>query len=235
MATRKVAPALAAGCTVVLKPAELTPLTALAFARLAQDAGVPAGVLTVVTTRMRLGGQSCVAANRFLVQEPVADESDIAVQDRANGFLRPGLAILAAIEQVGTLGATMHHDTEILDIDVRSDTVGLTYRRTGRTANQPRRETFDAVVLAPGAFARTQPASGADHGACGVVHGGRPAVHRAAPGRRARRGRRRILRRGLQTRTGGRVSGGRRAVVGRQSRLSGDVLLTVLGLEAGPG
>ncbi|MDP4511684.1 NAD-dependent succinate-semialdehyde dehydrogenase [Nonomuraea sp. G32] len=144
MATRKAAPALAAGCTVVLKPAELTPLTTLALAQLAQDAGVPAGVLTVVTTtdpaavcgtliadprlrkvsftgstpvgklllqqagahvlrtsmelggnapflvfddadldlavreaviaKMRLGGQSCVAANRFLVQEPVADE-----------------------------------------------------------------------------------------------------------------------------------------------------------------
>ena len=45
----KVAPALAAGCTVVLKPAEFTPLTALCFAELAHDAGLPAGVLNVVT------------------------------------------------------------------------------------------------------------------------------------------------------------------------------------------
>ncbi|HEU4629871.1 MAG TPA: aldehyde dehydrogenase family protein, partial [Gemmatimonadaceae bacterium] len=45
----KVAPALAAGCTVVLKPAEYTPLTALLFAELAQEAGLPAGVLNVVT------------------------------------------------------------------------------------------------------------------------------------------------------------------------------------------
>ena len=45
----KVAPALAAGCTVVLKPAEFTPLTALCFAELARDAGLPAGVLNVVT------------------------------------------------------------------------------------------------------------------------------------------------------------------------------------------
>ncbi len=49
MITRKVAPALAAGCTVVIKPAELTPLTALAAAELAVRAGIPAGVINVVT------------------------------------------------------------------------------------------------------------------------------------------------------------------------------------------
>ncbi len=49
MASQKVAPALAAGCTVVLKPAEQTPLTALELARIAQDAGLPDGVLNVVT------------------------------------------------------------------------------------------------------------------------------------------------------------------------------------------
>ncbi|MDO5864403.1 MULTISPECIES: NAD-dependent succinate-semialdehyde dehydrogenase [Paenarthrobacter] len=50
MATRKLAPALAAGCTAVLKPATLTPLTSLAIAQLMVDAGVPAGVVNVVTT-----------------------------------------------------------------------------------------------------------------------------------------------------------------------------------------
>ncbi|PTS87528.1 MULTISPECIES: NAD-dependent succinate-semialdehyde dehydrogenase [unclassified Caulobacter] len=49
MITRKVGPALAAGCTVVIKPAAETPLCALAIARLAEEAGVPAGVLNVVT------------------------------------------------------------------------------------------------------------------------------------------------------------------------------------------
>jgi succinate-semialdehyde dehydrogenase / glutarate-semialdehyde dehydrogenase len=49
MITRKVAPALAAGCPVVIKPAELTPLTALATAELAMRAGIPAGVLNVLT------------------------------------------------------------------------------------------------------------------------------------------------------------------------------------------
>ncbi len=144
MATRKIGPALAAGCTVVLKPAEDTPLTALVLAQLLTDAGAPAGVVNVLTTdqpgdivgaalgdsrvrkvsftgstgvgrlllkqsaervvnasmelggndpflvlddadldaavegamlaKMRNGGQACTAANRFLVQESVADE-----------------------------------------------------------------------------------------------------------------------------------------------------------------
>ncbi|CAL4859094.1 NAD-dependent succinate-semialdehyde dehydrogenase [Microbacterium sp. MM2322] len=50
MATRKIAPALAAGCTVVVKPAELTPLTTLFFVQLLTEAGVPAGVVNVITT-----------------------------------------------------------------------------------------------------------------------------------------------------------------------------------------
>jgi len=49
MITRKVAPALAAGCPVIIKPAEQTPLSALALAELAQRAGMPAGVLNILT------------------------------------------------------------------------------------------------------------------------------------------------------------------------------------------
>lgn len=50
MATRKIGPALAAGCTVILKPATETPLTAYAMARLGAEAGVPPGVVNVLTT-----------------------------------------------------------------------------------------------------------------------------------------------------------------------------------------
>jgi len=50
MATRKIAPAIAAGCTAIIKPAELTPLTTLYFAKLLQEAGLPKGVLNVITT-----------------------------------------------------------------------------------------------------------------------------------------------------------------------------------------
>jgi succinate-semialdehyde dehydrogenase / glutarate-semialdehyde dehydrogenase len=50
MGTRKIGPAVAAGCTMVIKPAELTPLTMLALAGIMEEAGLPAGVLNVVTT-----------------------------------------------------------------------------------------------------------------------------------------------------------------------------------------
>ncbi|WP_417252794.1 NAD-dependent succinate-semialdehyde dehydrogenase [Castellaniella sp.] len=50
MATRKIAPALAAGCTCILKPATATPLTAYAVARILAEAGVPDGVVNVITT-----------------------------------------------------------------------------------------------------------------------------------------------------------------------------------------
>jgi len=65
MITRKVAPALAAGCPVVIKPAEQTPLSALALAELAQRAGMPAGVLNVVTAdaanSILVGNQLCAS------------------------------------------------------------------------------------------------------------------------------------------------------------------------------
>jgi succinate-semialdehyde dehydrogenase/glutarate-semialdehyde dehydrogenase len=60
MITRKVSPALAAGCTVVIKPAEATPFSALALAELAHRAGFPPGVLNVVTGDARsIGGEMC--------------------------------------------------------------------------------------------------------------------------------------------------------------------------------
>ncbi|GAA4555600.1 NAD-dependent succinate-semialdehyde dehydrogenase [Pseudonocardia xishanensis] len=152
MVTRKIAPALAAGCTVVVKPAEETPLTALLFAELLETVGVPPGVVNVLTTsrpapvvsrilddrrirklsftgstgvgrallaasatgvlrtsmelggnapfivfddadiesavegaviaKLRNGGQSCVAANRFIVDRRVADEFLARFADR---------------------------------------------------------------------------------------------------------------------------------------------------------
>jgi succinate-semialdehyde dehydrogenase/glutarate-semialdehyde dehydrogenase len=152
MAARKIAPALAAGCTALLKPAEQTPLTALRLGRLLEDVGLPAGVVSILPTsrpgpmcqtlmrdprvckvsftgstpvgrlllaqaseqvlrtsmelggnapfvvfddadfhdavegallaKMRNGGQSCVAANRFLVHERVAADFAAALTAR---------------------------------------------------------------------------------------------------------------------------------------------------------
>lgn len=67
MITRKVAPALAAGCTVVIKPAEQTPLSALALAELAQRAGFPAGVLNIIVG----DGHKSIDIGKTLCASPV--------------------------------------------------------------------------------------------------------------------------------------------------------------------
>lgn len=66
MITRKVAPALAAGCTIVLKPAEQTPLSALALAVLAEQAGIPAGVLNIITA----DSEQSIAVGKVLCNSP---------------------------------------------------------------------------------------------------------------------------------------------------------------------
>ncbi|MCA1444536.1 NAD-dependent succinate-semialdehyde dehydrogenase [Ensifer sp. IC4062] len=65
MITRKVAPALAAGCTVVIKPSEFTPFSALALGVLAERAGIPAGVINIVT------GMPAAIGNEFMANETV--------------------------------------------------------------------------------------------------------------------------------------------------------------------
>jgi phenylacetaldehyde dehydrogenase len=60
MAAWKLAPALAAGCTIVLKPAALTPLSALRFGELVAEAGIPDGVLNIVTGSGKTAGTALV-------------------------------------------------------------------------------------------------------------------------------------------------------------------------------
>ncbi len=67
MITRKVAPALAAGCTIIIKPAEQTPLSALALAELAKEAGMPDGVLNVVTA----DADNSIVVGQTLCNSPV--------------------------------------------------------------------------------------------------------------------------------------------------------------------
>jgi succinate-semialdehyde dehydrogenase/glutarate-semialdehyde dehydrogenase len=64
MITRKVAPALAAGCTIIVKPASQTPLTALLLARYAHEAGIPKGVIQVVTGKSSLIGETLMKSNK---------------------------------------------------------------------------------------------------------------------------------------------------------------------------
>lgn len=67
MAAWKVAPALAAGCTMVLKPSEVTPLTAIALAQICDEAGIPAGVINLVNGLGKDAGQA-------LVEHPLVDK-----------------------------------------------------------------------------------------------------------------------------------------------------------------
>ena len=67
MITRKVAPAIAAGCSIVIKPAEQTPLTALALAELAHRAGFPPGVINVIPA----DGERSIAVGKVLCASPI--------------------------------------------------------------------------------------------------------------------------------------------------------------------
>jgi len=67
MITRKVAPAIAAGCTIVIKPAEQTPLSALAMAELAHRAGMPAGVINIVTA----DSERSIEVGKVLCESPI--------------------------------------------------------------------------------------------------------------------------------------------------------------------
>ena len=96
MATRKIAPALAAGCTVVIKPAELTPLTTLLFARLLEDAGVPAGVVNVITTSASSAVAGPIIADPRLRKLSFTGSTAVGrklIQQSAQGVLRTSMEL----------------------------------------------------------------------------------------------------------------------------------------------
>jgi aldehyde dehydrogenase (NAD+) len=82
--TPKVGPALAAGCIVVLKPSELSPLSAMLFAEVMQDAGVPAGVFNLVNGK---GAEVGVA----LAAHPDVDKISITGSSRAGVLAAPAV------------------------------------------------------------------------------------------------------------------------------------------------
>lgn len=204
MATRKIAPALAAGCTVILKPASDTPLTALALAATMEEAGVPPGVVNVVPSnrssevvpgllddprvrklsftgstevgrrllagaaqnvvscsmelggdapflvfedadigdavdgaivaKLRNGGQSCIAANRFLVHAAVADEfSRQLTEAMSNITLGPGMQ--AGVGLGPLINASAQNEMqEIVDVAAGS---GASVRVGGNAPDRP--------------------------------------------------------------------------------------------------
>jgi succinate-semialdehyde dehydrogenase/glutarate-semialdehyde dehydrogenase len=96
MATRKIAPALAAGCTAIIKPAALTPLTTLYFAKLLQDAGLPDGVLGVLTTSTSGEITSPILADSRLRKLSFTGSTPVGVsllKEAANNVLRTSMEL----------------------------------------------------------------------------------------------------------------------------------------------
>ena len=96
MATRKIAPALAAGCTVVVKPAELTPLTTLYVARLFEDAGLPGGVLNVITTSTSGAVSAPIIADPRLRKLSFTGSTPVGqklIEQSAKGVLRTSMEL----------------------------------------------------------------------------------------------------------------------------------------------
>ncbi|RDS82660.1 NAD-dependent succinate-semialdehyde dehydrogenase [Dyella psychrodurans] len=127
MITRKAAPALAAGCTMVLKPAEDTPLSALALAALAEQAGIPAGVFNVVAGDARVIGK-------------VLTESEIVRKLSFTGSTRTGKLLASqcantlkkmSLELGGNAPFIVFDDADI-DAAVRG-AMASKFRNTGQT------------------------------------------------------------------------------------------------------
>ena len=128
MGTRKIGPAVAAGCTMVMKPASLTPLTMLALADILSEAGLPAGVLNVVTT------QSTSAVMEPLIRDPRLRKLTFTgstpigrklVEQSAQGLLR------VSLELGGNAPFLVFPDA---DLDVAVDAAMLAKMRNGGEA-----------------------------------------------------------------------------------------------------
>jgi acyl-CoA reductase-like NAD-dependent aldehyde dehydrogenase len=144
----KLAPALAAGCTVVLKPAELTPLNALLLARIAHDAGLPDGVFDVVTGRGATTGEA-------LLQHPGWDMVSFTgslLVGRHIGAVAGERIKRATLELGGKSPAVVLDDAD-LDRAVRT-TVKNCFTNAGQKCNAPTRllvpraQLSDAVRIA---------------------------------------------------------------------------------------
>jgi succinate-semialdehyde dehydrogenase/glutarate-semialdehyde dehydrogenase len=96
MATRKIAPALAAGCTVVIKPPALTPLTTLYFVKLLAEAGLPSGVVNVITTSTSGKVSGPIIADRRLRKLSFTGSTEIGrklLEQAAGNILRTSMEL----------------------------------------------------------------------------------------------------------------------------------------------
>ena len=96
MATRKIAPALAAGCTVVIKPPALTPLTTIAFVQLLEEVGLPEGVVNVIPTSTSSKVSGPIIADprlRKLIFTGSTEVGRALMQQAAQGILRTSMEL----------------------------------------------------------------------------------------------------------------------------------------------
>jgi acyl-CoA reductase-like NAD-dependent aldehyde dehydrogenase len=161
MASWKLGPALAAGCTVVLKPAEQTPLTALRLGELALEAGIPAGVLNVITGDGETGAA--------LVENPGVDKiafTGSTVVGREIGS-KAGRALKRATLELGGKSPNIILPDADLDAAVKGSYQAI-YFNTGQACNAGSRlfvhkDQFDDVVSALAArAAKTRVGAGLD-------------------------------------------------------------------------
>ena len=96
MATRKISPALAAGCTVVIKPPELTPLTTLYFVQILMEAGLPPGVVNVITTHTSSKVSAPIIADPRLRKLSFTGSTEVGrklLEQAAEGILRTSMEL----------------------------------------------------------------------------------------------------------------------------------------------
>jgi succinate-semialdehyde dehydrogenase/glutarate-semialdehyde dehydrogenase len=168
MITRKAAPALAAGCTMVVKPAEQTPLSALAIADLAEQAGLPPGVLSVVTG----DAADAPAIGGELTSNPTVRKLGFTGSTEVGKLLMAQCAaqVKKVSLELGGNAPFLVFDDADLDVVVEAFTTGK-FRNSGQTcisANRVlvQRGVFDEVVdRLAGLAGSLRVASGLDEGA----------------------------------------------------------------------
>ncbi|MBS1885890.1 MAG: NAD-dependent succinate-semialdehyde dehydrogenase [Actinobacteria bacterium] len=143
MATRKIGPALAAGCTAVLKPARETPLTSRALAELMEEAGLPAGVLNVITTSRPREVVAALLADPRLRKVSFTGSTEVGkelVRAAAGNLLR------TSMELGGNAPLVVFEDAD-LDLAVREATLAK-MRNTGQSCVAANRMLVAAPIAA---------------------------------------------------------------------------------------
>lgn len=140
MVTRKLAAAFAAGCTVVLKPASATPFTALAFAALALEAGLPAGCLSVVTGAQDVVGGALTGSDKI---RKLSFTGSTEVGRKLAAQCAPTLKRLSM--ELGGAAPLLVFDDADLDLAVEGTVAGK-FRAAGQTCVCPNRIYVQAGV-----------------------------------------------------------------------------------------